>query len=137
MSKTDHDLLDSHEKSGSKSAAVNQEKQTPEVTTIRTKGHTSLVEWTDKDGLQRAWLPTNEVGKSDPSLGMPFGDEIAEALTVKARPKDIEQALRRVGIWTWDDVINQAPALPGILQDAFGVLNQLLATARKEQKNGS
>lgn len=111
-----------------------EQPKLPEVTVIRTKGKTSLVEWTDKDGLQRAWLPIDKATKDDPALGIPFGAEIAEALSIKVKPSDIEQALRKAGIWTWDDVINQAPALPGILQDAFGVLNQLLATARKEQK---
>ncbi len=107
-----------------------------EVTVIRTKGHTSLVQWVDKAGMQRAWLPSNKATKDDPSLGVPFGDEIADALTIRVKPGDIEQALRRAGIWTWEDVMNQAPTLPGILQDAFGVLNQLLATARKELKDG-
>lgn len=116
--------------------------ETP-VVVLRSKGAASLVEWQDDAGVHRNWLPVkvithrgDETFVKDPAMGIPEGVDFADAIKGKVSPKEIDQALKRAGIWTWADVLANPAIVVGVVTDTVGVANALLATAREEAKHG-
>jgi len=79
------------------------------VRVIQRKGPGTLVEWNDQDGYHRAVVPSRAVDGDfcDPEelmMGIPYGEPWAQVvgdLVISA--EDLENELRKHGIWTIED----------------------------------
>src|SRR4030042_2254375 len=84
------------------------------VRTIQRKGQGTLVEWRDEDGYHRAVVPAGAVDGDycDPDellMGIPYGEPWAQVVgDLVIAAADVENELRKHGIWTIEDV-RQSP----------------------------
>ena len=111
---------------------------------ISKRGASALVEYDDKGQLKRATIPQadivdNEVSSYKLKMGIPHGLDWAKLITLQATPELLEQNLRRAGIWTADDALNNAPKVLGAIQATYQLdLGKLLQAAKaaktKERK---
>jgi hypothetical protein len=110
------------------------------VTVLARKGRSVLVEWTDADiGVQRSYVPYDSVVDKEgvtfcelAELGIPFGVPW-ELLAQQLPPIDgtaLQKELRRVGIWTREDLkANPSAALSAIQQVVSLSVQHLLRQA--------
>jgi hypothetical protein len=109
------------------------------VKIIQRQSHSALVEWRENNKLRRATIPTrtifdDQVSKYDLDLGIPYGLEWSELIKLSASPEQLEQELRRVGIWTAEDVLHNADKVRGAIQATYGVdLGKIMRVAKKER----
>ena len=79
------------------------------IRVIQRKGHGILVEWRDEEGYHRAVVPAGAVDGDfcDPEqllMGIPYGEPWAQAVgDLVITAADIENELRKHGIWTIED----------------------------------
>ena len=112
-----------------------------QVRVIRRKGHAALVEWED-EGYHRAHVPADMVDgdQCEPTellMGIPYGlpwAEIVGDLVISG--KEIEQALRRSGIWTLEDLrkdpTKAAAALMAVYRQGVQTLIQRASKAHTQ-----
>lgn len=110
-----------------------------EVKTVRQKGLVALVEWVAPDGLKRGVVPAEaivkgKVDRDELGLAMPYGEPWEELVTVSATPQKIAAELRRVGIWTKEDLEARPNQALSAIQAAYGVgLADLLRAVRQHE----
>jgi len=113
--------------------------KTIEVKVIRSKGLVALVEWNDADGVQRGIVPTtainkNRVVRAELKAAIPYGIPWEKLITVSATPRKIAAELRRVGIWTKEDLETRPNQALSAIQAAYGVgLADLLRAVRQHE----
>jgi hypothetical protein len=107
------------------------------VKIISQRGQSALVEFIKNDRLQRATVPVRDIVDDQISdyklkLGIPYGIEWSKYITLQATPEDLEQNLRRVGIWTKQDALKNAQRVLGAIQATYGTdLGTLLRIAKE------
>jgi hypothetical protein len=107
------------------------------VKIISRQGQSALVEFTKNDRLQRATVPVEDIVDSQISdyklkLGIPYGIEWSKYIKLEATPQDLEQNLRRAGIWTKQDALTNAQRVLGAIQKTYQVdLGTLLRIAKE------
>jgi hypothetical protein len=110
-----------------------------EVKTIREKGPVALVEWIAPDGLKRGIVPIEAVAKGrvdrdELKCAIPYGEPWEELVTVSATPQKIAAELRRVGIWTKEDLEVRPNQAMSAIQAAYGCsLADLLRAVRQQE----
>lgn len=94
------------------------------VTVIRRKGQAILVQWED-DGLHRAQIPPHalldgdEVDPVELLMGIPYGLPWAEIMgDLVISGEEIEDTLRRHGIWSLEDLRTDPTSAAGALMAA-------------------
>ena len=111
------------------------------VKEVSVTGKSTLVEWTDKKGLHRAYVPSEKImdGKVDqevleaaPPYGVPWKDMPFKSPT----GEDLQAAFYAAGLWTGRDVMKRAPEIFGLLQVLYGPhLGSLVEFAEKYKLN--
>lgn len=99
-----------------------------EVRVLSNKGSSSLIEWTEGDGsISRANVPESQIAYEDglafvnnPDSGAPYGEDWEGLIRAKLGPKGIANLLRKAGIWTYDDFLNNTAAVSGVFREACG-----------------
>lgn len=127
--------------------AAAKDAQRLEVRVITRQKDVALVEWMEGEEARRSWLPAKEVAQwadgtyhaTEPSRGIPYGDDFLTSTKLHATTGAISKELRRRGIWTADDALSNAPAVYGALQavyglDVAGVLSAAAAYKREQRK---
>ena len=94
-----------------------------DVKVIKERGQSALVEYIENRKTKRVTVATNDVvdnqvSKEAIELGVPYGVEWSNLVTLQANSGELEKNLRKVGIWTAEDA----------LKDANKVLNALMKT---------
>ena len=115
-----------------------------QVKVLGRKGKSVLVEWLDeRQGVQRSYVPLDSVyDRSDKSfcdlaeVGIPFGE--SWALLAQALPpldgEALQRELRRVNIWTAEDLKANPAAGSSAIQQVIGLsVQQLVRAATKTQ----
>jgi hypothetical protein len=116
-----------------------------DVIEISKKKGLVLVEWRNEEGgIFRNWITpdiieTNGGSKlqvDNPGMGIPFGVNFSEYLPYPEDVvQDIDRELKRLGIWTWDDVLARRDLVKQAYQNVLAIrVADLLAVAVKEQK---
>lgn len=97
------------------------------VKKISHKGASSTIEWTDSQGhLNRAIVPSDElVAEADGTFtiedaeeGYPYGVEWESLIHTKMGPKAIGDLLRKNGIWTLEDYLNNSRTITSVFNEA-------------------
>lgn len=98
---------------------------------ILRKNDLHLVEWKDQDKPHRAWVtPDMVVSKADngrelvvknPSAGVPYGMDWTPLIQISATPEDFDRELKRVGIWTVQDLYDKPNEARSALQSVYGM----------------
>ena len=135
---------------------VNEEKATVEespkqrsksrgvaVDVISVTGQSALVERFIKDKVQRVTVPLSivkdgKVSPDDLAAGIPYGVPWEEVEFQKLDPKDVANALRISGFWTYDDISKNPHKAMGILQSHYridvGALNTFASEFEKKKE---
>lgn len=109
------------------------------VKVIQRKGIVALVEWIDGDGLKRGVIPVNIIAKGrvdreELKSAIPYGIPWEKLLKVSATPQTVAAELRRVGIWTREDLEARPNQALSAIQAAYGVgLADLLRAVRQHE----
>lgn len=109
-----------------------------EIKVIQRKGIVALVEWTDGDGLRRGVIPVNVISKGrvdrdELKSAIPYGVPWEKLIKLSATPQKIAAELRRVGIWTQEDLEARPNQAMGAIQAAYGCsLRDLLKAVRQQ-----
>jgi len=117
----------------------------PSCRIVKMSGGNALLEWEDEHGyLQRGWLPIEqlpsaEVGEaftlSSELLAscLPEGEDLTEYLVSKVpKPEEIQDFLRRRGLWTKEDVIGNPQQLVTALRYLMGLeVSEIIARMRR------
>lgn len=91
----------------------------------------------------RAWVPSATITArganylcDDPQQGIPYGVDFAAHLQhLGSVAQDIDQALKRNGIWTWLDVLDRTDLVKKAYAEALGIISRdLIALAVKQSK---
>lgn len=109
------------------------------------KNGLALVEFNTPDGnICRSWVKDDKISKQgssnfvdNPQMGIPYGVSFAEHLQeLGSIAQDIEQALYKNGIWTWQDVTTRTDLVKNAYAAALGAFSSdLIALAVKQQKD--
>ncbi len=103
---------------------------------ISQRKQSALVEFTKNDKLQRVTVPASDIVDDQISdyklkMAIPFGVEWSELITLQATSQDLEQNLRRVGIWTKEDALQNVNKVLGAIQATYQVdLGAILKIAK-------
>lgn len=108
-----------------------------DIKIISKRKQSALVEFIKSGELQRVTVPLADIVDGQISdyklkLGIPYGIEWSKYITLDATPQDLEQNLRRVGIWTKEDALNNAQRVLGAIQATYQLdLGTLLRIAKE------
>jgi hypothetical protein len=108
-----------------------------EVKIISQRGQSALVEYHEGDKLKRATIPMadimdNKVSSYKLHLGISYGVEWAKYVTLQATPEQLQENLRRAGIWTKEDALTNAGKVLGVIQATYQLdLGTLLRIAKE------
>jgi len=99
------------------------------VTVISTRNMTALVEWYDEEGLHRGYIPQeviydNVVDDNILSVAIPYGldwEYIIGEMLDKVTPHVFSENLRKVGIWTMEDLRSKPSEVFGAIQQTYGL----------------
>ena len=113
------------------------------VQIILRKNDLHLVEWRERQMPHRAWVtPDMIVSKSDkqavvrnPRAGIPFGMDWTPLISISATPEDFDRELKRVGIWTIEDLRARPNEVISALQAVYGMDLAALFRAVKEYES--
>jgi len=113
---------------------------TVRVKIVQQKGQAALVEWIAENGAHRATIPTSaiikgQVASDELEYGIPYGEPWEELIELHATPATLAAELRRRGIWTVEDLQNNAEVARGAIMDAYGceLAHLLRAVKRREE----
>lgn len=110
-----------------------------QVTIVRTKDSSTLVEYVEDGVLSRKYVPTAEVKDSIVadeilSRGIPYGYPW-EDVELKFNMPKFANELHNVGVWTVEDMLKNPQKLSAALHAAFAEnLSNILEVARNEKK---
>ena len=112
------------------------------VQIVRMKNGMTLVEWKDENNHpRRSWITPDMIIEETgpkmaivdrPEAGVPYGMDFARVVNPSVTPEEIDRCLKRVGIWTIDDLRNNPQAVMGALKQAYGLDFAQLMLAAKE-----
>lgn len=111
---------------------------------VRRKNGLLLAEWSADGSLHRAWVTPDMVSADrgqtadvvSPEMGIPYGVNFAQYVRFDGLPETIDDELKRMGIWTFDDVKQRPDAARQALQSAYGFkLADLLNAAKRYEKD--
>lgn len=115
-----------------------------QVRQITQKKGVVLVEWQNEERkIFRSWVTPAIITQegstlyvTDPHAGIPYGENFSKFLQYPDNiAQDIEQELKKLGIWTWADVLQHVHLVKQAYQSVLGIqVAPLLATAAKEAK---
>lgn len=101
----------------------------------------ALVEFTKGDKLQRVTVPLSDIQEGQVSdyklkMGIPYGIEWSSLIRLQATSDDLQENLRKAGIWTGEDARKNAQRTLGVLQKTYGVDLGVILKVAKEANNG-
>lgn len=108
-----------------------------EVKIISQRGQSALVEYFKDGKLCRVTVPAKEIidgqiNAYNLNMGIPYGLPWAQLIPMAATSKQLEQNLRRVGVWTKEDALSNAPAVLGAIQATYQIdLGTILRIAKE------
>jgi len=111
-----------------------------EVKLLRREGHSALVQWFDGAGVQRGIVPVSVlkgdyIDTEELDRAIPWGEPWEELVELKATSQDLARNLRKVGIWTLDDLRKHPNEAQGAIMQTYGVdYQQLLKLTYKARK---
>jgi hypothetical protein len=110
-----------------------------DIKIIQHQGHSALVEWMEDKKVKRATVPANvikeeQVSKYQLDLGIPYGIPWSQ-IKLRASASKLEEELHRVGIWTAEDALNNAPAIVGALQATYSVDMGIIMKIAKQERS--
>lgn len=96
------------------------------VKIISKRGQSALVEYIEGGELKRATVPAGDIVDGEISsyklrMGIPYGVEWSKYITLQATPKQLQDNLRRAGIWTKEDALTNAGAVLGAIQATYQI----------------
>lgn len=110
-----------------------------EVKLLRREGHSALVEWFDGVEVRRGIIPvrlvdSGYVEREELERAIPYGEAWEELVELKATPELLARELRKVGIWTVED-LRQRPneALAALMATYKVDYHILLKSAYRKQ----
>ena len=128
---------------------VEKEVTLTKVQIIRRKSEYALVEWEVDGTLQRAWVPYSKIiGQVDtgnivevelPGEWPPYGERWDLLYEIsQVTPELLDRELRRRGIWTIEDLLQNPSAAKLVLSKLYGldVVKMLNTAALKQQATG-
>lgn len=108
------------------------------VTIIKNKSGTALVEW-DNGTLQRGYIPSNLipddylVNENDLQLAVPYGVQWEDILTLDVTIRQLDFELKKLGIWTLEDVLANSDKVLNALKAVYGLeLSKIQAIAKQQ-----
>jgi len=109
------------------------------IKVISQRGQSALVEYIKDGVLKRVTIPTKDIVDGQISnyklkLGIPYGIEWSKYIRLDATPQDLEQNLRRAGIWTKEDALQNAQRVLGAIQATYQVDLGAIMRIAKEAK---
>ena len=106
---------------------------------IQQQGQSALVEWLEKETLQRTVIPLEvindeqQVSQTNLKRGILYGLKWSEIVKLSATSERLEQQLRRVGIWTAEDALGNAEKVLGAIQATYQIdLGRIMQIAKRE-----
>lgn len=126
-----------------KAARVESKAHKVFVQTFASKNGLTLVEWQDESGSpQRNWVKNKSLEVTpegtlavDPGAGVPYGFDFARMIKLKATPQMVADELRRVGIWTLEDLRSRTAEVTNAFRAAYGVDTAQLLQAAEAWEN--
>lgn len=109
------------------------------VSIICTKNNISLVEW-NNGTLQRGYIPNgliidDYVDGKDLELAIPYGVNLEEIITLTVTVKQLDYELKKLGIWTYEDILLNSDRVLAALKSVYGLqLSKLQALAKRKLK---
>lgn len=125
-------------------ATAKAEKPAPvPVQALSSRNGLTLVEWQDETGsLRRNWVKEKSLEVTpegtlavDPGSGVPYGFDFARMIKLKATPQAVADELRRVGIWTLEDLRSRTAEVTNAFRSAYGVDTAQLLQAAEAWEN--
>ena len=106
------------------------------VKVIYEKGRNVLVEWFDDGMPMRGWLPWNKVRVDivdtiELDRVMPYGEPWEDIIELRATPREMAKNLRKVGIWTLEDLRKNPNAALGAIMATYKVDYHILLKSVK------
>jgi hypothetical protein len=85
-----------------------------------------LVEYSDKNRLHRVYIPTDSIKSATVdeevlSLGIPYGIDWENKLSINISVEDIANTLREYELWTVEDVEKRPGLVMTALQESLGI----------------
>ena len=108
------------------------------VRVVGRKGQAALVEWAVDGDYARAHVPPDQIenGKVDANVleaGVPYGIPWENFLRIEVTAGMVAMQLRRMGIWTLDDLKQRAPEAKRAVQEAVAFdIGELIRAAEQE-----
>lgn len=107
---------------------------------IRRKNGMVLVQWNEEETFRQAWVTPQMIASDDgqnawvhnPGAGIPRGVDWHRIFTFVATSKDVDRELKRVGIWTVEDLEANPNAALGAIKSALGLDLAALRNAAKK-----
>lgn len=121
------------------SASEQKEETKTEVKTLKVKGQSALVEWSDKEGLHRAYIPYGKIDGTKVvttvlKAGIPYGAPWEEVKPEWPSSEQIADKLRNSGIWTAEDLRANSAVVNSVLAGITAHLWPQLHVAAKQEK---
>lgn len=96
------------------------------VKLLARREQSALVQWLDRGEINRGYVPASSieddmVNTTDLELAIPYGLPWAGLITLNATPEKLAHELRRVGIWTYDDLVKNGQGAIGAIQRVYGI----------------
>lgn len=116
------------------------------VTPLSRRNGLVMVEWSDNGRLFRHWIKEDSVRQTpggsvatDPSHGVPYGFDWSVVVKLQVTPEMIDTELKRIGIWTAEDLRSRAAEARSAILAAYGfdVASLLEAVRKWEQENSA
>lgn len=110
-----------------------------DIKIISQRGQSALVEYIENGQLERRIVLANDihdgqVNEYNINLGVQYGLKWSKLITLQATSEDLEQNLRRVGIWTGEDALTNVEKLLSAIQRTYKVDLGVLLRIAKEAK---
>jgi len=112
------------------------------VKIIKRQGQAALVEWTDDGVTRRSTVPSAVIQKrrvptAELKRGIPYGEPWEDLIELHATPETLAAELRRRGIWTVEDLQENAEVARGAILSAYGCeLAHLLRAVKERREEG-
>lgn len=110
-----------------------------DIKIVSQRGQSALVEYIKDGQLERRVILASDihdgqVNEYNLNLGVQYGLKWSKLITLQATSEDLEQNLRRVGIWTGEDALNNVEKLLSAIQRTYKVDLGVLLRIAKEAK---